>query len=284
MTANAANPVTAATPSRAVESNPALPNRLRSLTPARIGLRRAGESLATRELLDFQLAHARARDAVQAQLQPGLLLDRLRALPFHAMDKLLLHSSAPNRQIYLQRPDLGRKLDQPSLHRLQDRRQPIDSPCFDLSIILVDGLSPLAVERHAIPLLTELLPALTRSSPWLNLAPLCIVEQGRVAIGDEIAHALAASLAVVLIGERPGLSSPDSLGAYIAWRPQPGQTADAERNCISNIRPEGLSYPRAAARLLFYICEARKMRLTGVALKDPHTEHEAAGLETGKPL
>jgi ethanolamine ammonia-lyase small subunit len=133
----------------------------------------------------------------------------------------------------------------------------------DLAVVIADGLSSLAVERHVSPLLNELLPAL---ASW-KLAPICIVEQGRVAIGDEIGSALAAQISLVLIGERPGLSSPDSLGAYITWDPRLGRT-DAERNCISNIRVEGLSYPQAAAQLGFYLTEARRRQLTGVALKE----------------
>jgi ethanolamine ammonia-lyase small subunit len=247
--------------------SPAMTVLLRSLTPARVGLRQSGVSIATSELLDFQLAHARARDAVHTALQPAGLLTALRmvlnASQIAESNPLLLHSAAKDRQTYLQRPDLGRELDDASQRRLHEYPQ---HP-FDLSIVIADGLSALAVERHAIPLLAELLPAL--NSPELHLAPLCIVEQGRVAIADQIASALSASLAIVLIGERPGLSSPDSLGAYITWQPRPGITTDAERNCISNIRAEGLSYPQAAARLLHYIREARGKRLTGVALKDP---------------
>jgi ethanolamine ammonia-lyase small subunit len=258
--------------------SPRLAAHLRSLTPARVGLRRSGISIATGELLDFQVAHARARDAVHAALQPASLAAALREslttsdLKF---DVIPLHSAAKDRQAYLQRPDLGRKLDESSCQRLQD----VPPQSFDLSIVLADGLSALAVERHAVPLLADLLPALLQSSPELRLAPICIVEQGRVAIADEVAHAISAKLAIVLIGERPGLSSPDSLGAYITWQPQPGITTDAERNCISNIRAEGLSYPQAAARLLHYIREARARRLTGIALKDPNP-----ALESGSEL
>jgi ethanolamine ammonia-lyase small subunit len=248
---------------------PAIATRLRTLTPARVGLSQTGVSLATGEVLDFQLSHARARNAVHTPLQPASLLAELRSLLqtslYNESSPIPLHSAARDRQTYLQRPDLGRKLDEASRQSLQEYpRHP-----FDLSIVIADGLSALAVERHAIPLLAELLPVLSQSSPELHLAPICIVEQGRVAIADEVAHALSANLAIILIGERPGLSSPDSLGAYITWQPRPGITTDAQRNCISNIRPEGLSYPQAAARLLHYIQEARSKRLTGVALKDP---------------
>jgi ethanolamine ammonia-lyase small subunit len=245
------------------ELSPSTALRLRSLTPARVGLRRTGVSLATTEVLEFQLAHGRARDAIHAALQLATLLPNLRNLTTPSLDVLVLHSAAANRQTYLQRPDLGRKLDEPSRARLREHPHP--EP-YDLSIVIVDGLSALAVERQAAPLLAELLPSLAAPSP-LRLAPLCVVEQGRVAIGDEVAHALSASLVIVLIGERPGLSSPDSLGAYITWQPYPGRT-DAERNCISNIRAGGLSYEQAAARLLYFIHEARRRQLTGVGLKD----------------
>jgi ethanolamine ammonia-lyase small subunit len=258
---------------------PALPTQqpawLQAHTPARVGQRRTGISLATNEVLDFQLAHGRARDAVHAPLQPNNLIAALRSI--FTQEILLLHSAAPDRTTYLQRPDLGRKLDQPSVRHLHEFAETHDYP-FDLSIVIADGLSALAIERHALPLLSELLHILPAN---LRLAPPCIVEQGRVAIGDEIAHTLSASLAIVLIGERPGLSSPDSLGAYITWNPQPGITTDAQRNCISNIRTEGLSYSQAAARLLYFIQEARSRQATGVTLKDPASEPKQ--LPTSQP-
>jgi ethanolamine ammonia-lyase small subunit len=267
--ANLATALDGAPVDRTALLSPGMAARLRSLTPARVGLRRSGISIATGELLDFQLAHARARDAVHAALQPASLMAALRESLKNTMalefDIIPLHSAAKDRQAYLQRPDLGRKLDEASRQRLQE----FPPQSFDLSIVLADGLSALAVERHAVPLLAELLSVLSQSGPELRLAPICIVEQGRVAIADEVALALSATLAIVFIGERPGLSSPDSLGAYITWQPQPGTTTDAGRNCISNIRAEGLSYPQAAARLQHYIREARARRLTGVALKDP---------------
>jgi ethanolamine ammonia-lyase small subunit len=247
--------------------SPSLAARLRQLTPARIALRRSGISLATDEVLEFQLAHGRARDAVHAPLQPATLLAALRN--FGVPEPILLHSAAADRPTYLKRPDLGRKLNEASRKRLEAfANEPCD-PNFGLAIVIADGLSALAVERHAEPLLAELLPALLQVVPAMKLAPICVVEQGRVAVGDEVAHLLSAELAIVLIGERPGLSSPDSLGAYITWQPQPGRTTDAERNCISNIRAEGLSYALASTRLLHYVREARQKRLTGVALKDP---------------
>jgi ethanolamine ammonia-lyase small subunit len=261
------------TPKLAPELSPA--SRLRHLTPARIGLRTTGLSLATSELLDFQLAHARARDAVHAPLQPATLRAELQHItPLNqGGETILLHSAAADRQTYLKRPDLGRNLSATSLDIL--RNHLASQRDYALCIVIADGLSALAVERHAVPLLAELLPHLESAS----LAPICIVEQARVAVGDQVAQALRAALAIVLIGERPGLTSPDSLGAYITWLGRPDSSprpiTDADRNCISNIRAEGLSYPQAAARLLYYIQEARSKQLTGVALKDPELQLES---------
>jgi ethanolamine ammonia-lyase small subunit len=235
---------------------PALAAHLRSLTPARVGLPRTGVSLETSDLLDFQRCHAQARDAVHSRLEAAALAASLSEIT--GAEVFRLHSAAPDRAIYLQRPDLGRKLDEPSLNLLA-RQLPTTSA---LALIVADGLSALAVERHAIPLIQELLSLLAN---W-PLAPFCVVEQARVAIGDEIGLALCAQISVVLIGERPGLSSPDSLGVYITWNPRPGRT-DAERNCVSNIRAEGLSYAQAAVQLGYYLTEARRRQLTGVALK-----------------
>ncbi len=250
------------------QSDPAfaLAGRLRALTIARVGLSRTGVSLETRDLLDFQRCHAQARDAVHSRLEAATLAATLAEIT--KAEVLCLHSAAPDRATYLQRPDLGRKLDEASrnlLARHAARDVPANPPPQQprLSLIVADGLSALAVERHAAPLIEELL---SRLDGWL-LAPLSVVEQGRVAIGDEIGQALAAQISVVLIGERPGLSSPDSLGAYITWAPRPGRT-DAERNCISNIRAEGLSYTQAAGQLVYYLTEARTRQLTGVALKE----------------
>jgi ethanolamine ammonia-lyase small subunit len=250
----------------------ALAARLRELTPARVGLGRTGVSLETRDVLDFQRAHAQARDAVHARLESAALAASLAEIT--GIEILRLHSAAVDRATYLQRPDLGRRLDETSKSLLANRARlashsgtagacnPRPAP-RDLALIVADGLSALAVERHAPPLLQELLP---RLEGW-RLTPIIVVEQGRVAIGDEIGAALGAQISVVLIGERPGLSSPDSLGAYMTWEPRPGRT-DAERNCISNIRAEGLSYRQAAAQLGYYLTEARRRQLSGVALKD----------------
>jgi ethanolamine ammonia-lyase small subunit len=241
--------------------------RLRSLTPARVGLGRTGVSQQTRDVLAFQLAHAQARDAVHAPLDASALVADVAAL-IPETPILRLRSQATDRATYLQRPDLGRRLDENSRKTLA-QSSPVAA---DLAIIVADGLSALAVERHAPALLRELLPQIKDFS----LAPLCVVEQGRVAIGDEIGQLLHAQIAAVLIGERPGLSSPDSLGTYITWDPQPGRT-DAERICISNIRAEGLTYAQAARQIFDALKSARLHRLTGVALQ--HSTHQ---LKEGK--
>jgi ethanolamine ammonia-lyase small subunit len=221
---------------------------LRAFTPARLALGRAGNSLPTAELLRFQLDHARARDAVYRQLDPRSL----------GLPHLLLHSAAHDRITFLRRPDLGR--------RLSEESQPlVERGEFDAAIIIADGLSALAVHRHAVPLLNAILPRLEEKN-W-KLAPLTVVLQARVAIGDEIGERLGARQSVILIGERPGLTSPDSLGVYLTWDPRPGRT-DADRNCISNIRPEGLAYDAAAGKLCFLMEESRIRRLSGVALKE----------------
>lgn len=233
--------------------NAGLRARLRAMTPARVGLGRAGVSQRTAEQLDFQRAHALARDAVHAGLGAAALAAELSAIT--GAEVVRLHSAAADRATYLQRPDLGRRLDEASRERLH-------AGDWELAVIVADGLSAIAAERHAPEVVRELM---ARLEGW-RVAPLAVVEQGRVAIGDEIGAALGAQMAVVLIGERPGLSSPDSLGAYITWAPGPGRT-DAERNCISNIRVGGLSYAAAAEQLSYCLMEARRRRLTGVALK-----------------
>jgi len=241
--------------------------RLRALTPARVGLARTGVSQETHDLLDFQRCHAQARDAVHGRLEAAALAAKLEEIS--GVEVLRLHSAARDRATYLQRPDLGRVLDEDSRTRLGAYG---DDEGFGnesrLAVVVADGLSALAVERHAAAVLSELMPILRRDETdgW-RLTAVCVVEQGRVAIGDEIGLALQAQASIVLIGERPGLSSPDSLGAYITWQPRPGRT-DAERNCISNIRSDGLSYAQAASRLDYYLTEARRMQLTGVALKE----------------
>jgi ethanolamine ammonia-lyase small subunit len=234
--------------------------QLRAFTPARVALGRAGTSLPTRELLEFQLAHARARDAVHAKLDVQALALELQPI---AGECLLTRSAAPDRQIYLRRPDLGRRLSIDSHRSLIERKGQ-----FDAAFIIVDGLSALAVQRHAARMLQSIL-SLLDPAEWKR-APVTVVERGRVAIGDEVGNCLGSSLSIVLIGERPGLSSPDSLGIYLTWNPHPGLT-DASRNCISNIRMEGLSYEAAAQTLLFLMNESRQRRLSGVELKEGRT-------------
>jgi ethanolamine ammonia-lyase small subunit len=267
---------------RVPESPPAfaaLRTNGRAFTPARVGLARTGVSLSTRDRLDFERCHALARDAVHARLESAALARTLGSvLAGYLLSGavLRLHSAAPDRVTYLQRPDLGRALSQSSCTLLAAHAEAHPGNAPDLALIVADGLSALAVERHAAPLLEELLPRLQN---W-SLAPLTVVEQGRVAIGDEIGQTLRAQIAVILIGERPGLSSPDSLGAYITWEPRPGRT-DAERNCISNIRPEGLPYFQAAAQLGVILEQARHRRLTGVALREQTGFDQTRSLERG---
>jgi len=219
---------------------------LRELTAARIALGRCGHSLPTRELLAFQLAHAQARDAVHRALD----VSSLALGPAH-----LLQSAAPDRATYLRRPDLGRRLAPESAQQLARGD-------WDAVLVVADGLSATAVHRHSAAVINALKP---RLEGW-RIAPICIVEQGRVAIGDEIGGKIGARLAIVLIGERPGLSSPDSLGAYLTWAPRIGRT-DAERNCVSNIRNGGLEPAQAAHRIATLMCAAHDQKLTGVNLK-----------------
>jgi ethanolamine ammonia-lyase small subunit len=231
--------------------------RLRAATSARIGLSRSGSSISTLDHLAFQRDHAQARDAVHAQFDAVGLTRRLLE---HYPEVICLHSAAADRRIYLARPDLGRRLNDESLDRLKQF-----SGEYDLLFVLADGLSPRAVTTHALPLLDQTIPRLLRAK--LKIGPIIVVEQGRVAIGDEIGQVLASSLIAVLIGERPGLTSPDSLGVYLTWNPIVGRT-DAERNCVSNIRPAGLPYIQAASRLMYLCVEASRRKYTGVELKD----------------
>lgn len=228
----------------------------RSVTAARIALTRSGPSLATTPMLQLRLAHALARDAVHAVLDEAALAASLPTPPLKAW------SEAPDRATYLMRPDLGRRLHPEAAEALAPH-----AATYDLVITLGDGLSAQALQRHAGPLLACLLPAL---ETW-HLAPLVLVRNARVATSDAIGHTLGAAAVLALIGERPGLSAPDSLGAYLTWAPNPGTTTDANRNCISNIRPEGLDYEDAAHRLHHLLTAMRDSRLSGVALKDEST-------------
>jgi len=242
-----------------VDANPWA--NLRQFTQARIALGRAGVSIPTKASLDFQFAHARARDAVHLPMDREGIIAKLEASAVPAVE---LKSAAPDRTTYLQRPDLGRRLDDASHEKLRLLAE--KGVCgFDIAFVIADGLSAFAVNQQAIPTLEAVQPGLTALN-W-RMAPVCVVEQGRVAIGDEIGALLGAQIVVVLIGERPGLSAPDSLGIYLTYAPRVGLT-DAARNCISNVRPEGQSFPVAAHRLLFLLTEARRRQLSGVDLKD----------------
>lgn len=235
---------------------------LRDFTSARVDLGRAGESLPTREHLKLQWAHARAREAVHSVLDTKQLGLELKSISpkWISEDLLFVRSAVPDRATYLRRPDLGRQLNDASRLLLMSKKG-----AFDAAFIIVDGLSALAVHRHAARML-EAAFHLLAPADW-NFAPIVIVEQGRVAIGDEIGYCLGARLSAVLIGERPGLSSPDSLGIYLTWNPHPGLT-DADRNCISNIHAEGLSYRAAAHKLAFLMTESRHRKLSGIQLKE----------------
>ena len=225
---------------------------LRSFTPARLALARAGNGLPTRRVLEFELAHAQARDAVLRPLAPRAVADAL-----GRPGTLLLTTRASDRQTYLMNPGAGRTLSDAS-------RASLTRGSYDAALIIADGLSSTAIDKHGATLARLILNALDQ----LKWAPVTIVTGGRVAIGDDIAHALGAELAVVLIGERPGLSAADSIGIYVTFNPTPGTSANADRNCISNVRPAGLPLEDAALRLAWLVNQARKLRRTGVALKE----------------
>jgi ethanolamine ammonia-lyase small subunit len=238
-------------------SQPDAWHSLKAFTAARIALGKTGTAIPLKEVLNFKLAFAHARDAVYSLLDYKQLLAELQAfdLPVYS-----LQSKADNRSDYLQRPDLGRQLNEESKNKLQNT----GGEQYDISIILADGLSAAAVNKNTLPLLQLLVPALQHQ---YSLAPIVLVQNARVAIGDEIGSILQAKLSLILIGERPGLSSPDSLGAYLTFNPTIGLT-DESRNCVSNIRPEGLQYDLAAEKILYLIQESMRLQLSGVHLKD----------------
>jgi ethanolamine ammonia-lyase small subunit len=227
---------------------------LRAYTAARIALGRSGQSLPTAEVLNFGLAHAQARDAIHTPLDTDLLCA---ALQQEGWDSLTVQSQAQDRTEYLLRPDLGRRLAQGTL-------LPASGQGVDIGIVIGDGLSSLAVQRHAVPLLQALRALL---NPEFRVSPIVVATQARVALADDIASRLGVRLVVMLIGERPGLSSPDSLGIYLSYAPWVGMS-DAQRNCISNVRPEGLGYAAAAFKLNWLINQALRLHVTGVGLKD----------------
>ncbi len=230
---------------------------LKAFTSARIALGRAGGSLRTDDWLDFKLAHAKARDAVHHEFDSDALVKKL--MPINGA-VLLLESQVKDRSRYLTRPDLGRCLDAGSQQLLRN-----NVASYEVVFIVSDGLSAMAADKHAKAVLALLLPRLIGLN-W-RIAPLLVARFGRVAVEDEIGALIGAKMAVILIGERPGLGSPDSLGAYVVHKPQIGNT-DANRNCVSNIRPAGLSYEKAADTLLYLLTEAKRMQLSGIGLKD----------------
>ncbi|MEM9777807.1 MAG: ethanolamine ammonia-lyase subunit EutC [Chloroflexota bacterium] len=235
-------------------------HHLRRFTDARIGLGRVGNSIPTKELLAFQMDHANAKDAVHIPLDAAKLAAELP----DKRDQLHLKSQAANRAIYLQRPDLGRRLS-PESAKLAGDHLAEHSQSFSVVIVIVDGLSSTAVQAHAGQMATMLCQRFEQQQE--SIAPICIVEQGRVAIGDEIGDILQAECLVLMVGERPGLSSPDSLGIYYTYKPKVG-LQDSNRNCISNIRPGGLSFEEACDKLLWLIQESRNIQQSGVMLKD----------------
>jgi len=239
---------------------------LRALTPARVGLGRAGASLTTQALLDFTLDHARARDAVHAPFEAEAIMA---VLAGQGTSALAVTSQVADRADYLKRPDLGRKLSGEARELLVRR----NGAACDLVIVVADGLSPAAVNAHALGLLDRLLPKLG----GYDLGAVVVAEGARVALGDEIGVLLKARMTIVLIGERPGLSAPQSLGAYLTFAPQPGLT-DAARNCVSNIQSAGLSFEEAAAKIAWLAREGLSRGVTGVALKDE------SGLQLATPL
>lgn len=243
-------------------------HKLRQFTQARIGLGRVGTSIPTDELLRFQLSHAQAIDAVHVPLDDDQLIADLsnKASLKPYLPAFFLHSQASDRLTYLQRPDLGRKLQAESVEELKAHSDKTPKP-YDLAIVIADGLSSYAINHHAAPFLDELFTLLEEDTHQWNIAPLCVVHQGRVAVGDDVGESINAKEVLVLVGERPGLSSPDSLGLYLTWHPHRG-TEDSLRNCISNVRPEGLNYKSAAHKCFYLIAESRQLKLTGVGLKD----------------
>ena len=240
--------------------------KLRQFTKARIGLGRVGTSIPTGELLRFQLSHAQAIDAVHVPLDIEQLGQQFAASDVLApyLPAQNLHSKVRDRMEYLQRPDLGRQLDDASIYKLQQ----CTSESYDIVFVVADGLSSYAISNHAKPFLDILINSLNQdpNKAW-KIAPICVVQQGRVAVGDDACESLNAKAVVLLIGERPGLSSPDSMGLYLTWNAKRG-SEDSLRNCVSNIRPEGLQYDAAAHKCRYLLNESRRIKLSGVSLKD----------------
>lgn len=236
---------------------------LKQFTRARIALGRVGSSLPTKEILNFGMSHAMARDAVHLALDIDTLQSQIESL---GVKVLKLHSRAPDRASYLLRPDWGRRLSDESAQLIKALPQ----ETIDVSIVIGDGLSSLAVQKHAAPMLQAIQQAMP--SEW-NLGPVVIASQARVALADEVGELMSARMVILLIGERPGLSSPDSLGLYLTYQPKVG-CSDADRNCISNVRPEGLNYEAAAKKLMWLAKESMRLKVSGVALKDESDVHQ----------
>ncbi|MHC4041749.1 ethanolamine ammonia-lyase subunit EutC [Bradyrhizobium sp. 23AC] len=259
-------------------SDPALPRRptldLRAFTPARVALGRSGASVPTKALLDFTLDHARARDAVHAAFDAPRLAADLGALGLAVTE---VRSQAVDRKDYLRRPDLGRRLDPGSAEVLA---RAASAPCR-LGLVIGDGLSAAAVHAHAVALAGRLLPLLAEGDD-VAIDHVVVASGARVALGDEIGAILGARMALMLIGERPGLSAPDSLGAYLTFAPKPGRT-DAERNCVSNIHYAGLSYDEAAFKIAWLVREGLARQVSGVALKDESADRAPRRIGTALP-
>ncbi|MCC8407968.1 ethanolamine ammonia-lyase subunit EutC [Mucilaginibacter sp. UR6-1] len=236
-------------------------DKLKEYTSARIAIGRTGNSIPVQNSLEFKLAHAHARDAVYSKLDVEKLHHELEK---HGLPIINLKSKADYREQYLQRPDLGRKIDDDAYKLLEPHKGN-----YDIAIIIADGLSATAINQNTSPLLDVLIPAFALAK--YSLAPLCLIEQGRVAIGDDVGSILNAKLSLILIGERPGLSAADSMGAYLTYLPKPGLT-DESRNCISNIRPQGLPVHLAAEKIFYLIQQSLRRQLSGVQLKDDADE------------
>lgn len=255
-------------------------DKLREFTSARIALGRSGNSVPTDELLSFQLDHAQAMDAVHCTLNVDSLVaqlsDSYSILKQTLEPPVVVTSKVTDRFMYLQRPDLGRQLDEASWNTLEAIGKEHNAE-LDLAIIIADGLSSVAIQNHALPVISRLVSLLSgdEEHQW-NLAPIAIVKQGRVAVGDDVGECFNAKAVLVLIGERPGLTSPDSMGMYLTWGAKRG-SKDSDRNCISNVRPQGLNYDDACQRAFYLLKEARRLQLSGVNLKDRSAIDEESG-------
>ncbi|MCG9699913.1 ethanolamine ammonia-lyase subunit EutC [Vibrio natriegens] len=255
-------------------------DKLREFTSARIALGRSGNSVPTDELLSFQLDHAQAMDAVHCTLNVDSLVaqlsDSYSILKQTLEPPVVVTSKVTDRFMYLQRPDLGRQLDEASWNTLEAIGKEHNTE-LDLAIVIADGLSSVAIQNHALPVISRLVSLMSgdEEHQW-NLAPIAIVKQGRVAVGDDVGECFNAKAVLVLIGERPGLTSPDSMGMYLTWAAKRG-SKDSDRNCISNVRPQGLNYDDACQRAFYLLKEARRLQLSGVNLKDRSAIDEESG-------